>query len=193
MKAIAFAEFKGRVLQLYSPPQRAKKTLKKLDQVLRQVEQLGASATTDITTDLRGWMLRLARTVRDGPGCLLPRRDGQGPWRGGAKGKRPTDQLVAAGIAVGVPGCTFQSLRHTFTTLGRRVWGIDGPAMQEILRHTSIRTHKAPPESEGDSLHQLGSDGPEVEAGAHQSHQRGEPRIGTGPILELAVATAGDA
>ena len=85
---------------------------------------------------LRAWIFR-GRSR-----WLIPRRDRQGPWRGGSTTDRPTARLVAAGLAVNVPGMTFQSLRHSYATHGRRRWGISGPAMRDILRHTSIDTHE---------------------------------------------------
>lgn len=85
---------------------------------------------------LRQWIVR-TRCIH-----LFPQMNRKGPWRGGSKASRPTARLVAAGIAVGVAGCTFQSLRHTFTTLGRRIWMIPPAAMRDILRHTSIDTHE---------------------------------------------------
>jgi integrase len=37
---------------------------------------------------------------------------------------------------------TFQSLRHSFATWGRRRFGIPGPVMRDILGHTLIATHE---------------------------------------------------
>jgi integrase len=91
----------------------------------------------ELVPALRDWMFR-CRSMH-----LFPRLDRQKPWRGGSKASRPTARLVAAGMAVGVPGFTFQSLRHTFATLGRRRWGISAAAMRDILRHVDIETHEA--------------------------------------------------
>lgn len=95
---------------------------------------------------LRAWIFR-GRSQ-----WLIPRLDRRGPWRGGSVRDRPTARLVAAGRAVGVEGMTFQSLRHTFATHGRRRWGISAAAMRDILRHTSIDTHERHYLHPGDDL-----------------------------------------
>lgn len=278
MTPIAFGEFHTRILRLYSPPQRATKTLKKLDQVLRQVRDLGVGTTADITTDLaaryvsqrsaavcantvRGelgylraaanyaieedWLdraprwrrvwprkskpirktlhsiaeiarvlaylearsidwhahrdyalavvashtgmrlseilfahtqdvdlvariiwvdprRRLKTAVADGPvpvpdaavpvirdwmfrarsRFLFPTRRGTEPWTSGGPGRKPTQRLVAAGIACGVVEFTPQSLRHSFTTHGRRRFGVSSCVMKDILRHADELTHQ---------------------------------------------------
>lgn len=45
-------------------------------------------------------------------------------------------------MAVGVVGFTAQSLRHSFTTWGRRRFGIDAVTMKDILGHTTVSTHE---------------------------------------------------
>jgi len=66
-----------------------------------------------------------------------------GPWAGGAPGYRPLDQLKARALEVGVPGFTFQSLRHSWATHAESAWGLSDPQIQRVLRHTTIRTSKA--------------------------------------------------
>ncbi len=73
---------------------------------------------------------------------FAPHSARNGPWTSGGPGRKPTEQLAAAGAAIGLIGMTFQSLRHTFATWGRRKWGIDALHMRDILRHTSIGTHE---------------------------------------------------
>ena len=73
---------------------------------------------------------------------VIPASDRSKPWTSGGKGQKPTQRLVAAGMAIGVEGLTFLSLRHSFSTWGRRRWGIPGPVMRDILGHTLISTHE---------------------------------------------------
>lgn len=74
---------------------------------------------------------------------VVPASDRSKPWTSGGKGAKPTQRLVAAGKAIGVEGLTFQSLRHSFATWGRRRWGIPGPVMRDILGHSLISTHES--------------------------------------------------
>ena len=85
---------------------------------------------------LRGWRWRAQSP------WVVPAHDRARPWLSGGKGGKPTQRLVEAGKAAGVMGLTFQSLRHSFATWGRRRWGISGPAMRDILGHTLILTHE---------------------------------------------------
>jgi integrase len=85
----------------------------------------------------------VARAWRAQTGCefVVPRCDRQGPWVCGGIGHRLTDQLVAAGETCRVEGFTCQSLRHSFATWARRLWGLTGEQVSEILGHTMVTTH----------------------------------------------------
>lgn len=70
---------------------------------------------------------------------VFPNADGR-PWRGGKPGKKPLDQLAAAGRRARVAGVTFQSLRQSWATHAETLWGLSGPTIQRVLRHTTDRT-----------------------------------------------------
>jgi integrase len=83
---------------------------------------------------LAGWLSRV------GSEWLIPRIDRAGPWTSGTYGRRPTDAIKAAGESVGVWGLTPQSLRHSLATHLAGHWGLGPKQVQQVLRHTSIRT-----------------------------------------------------
>ncbi len=85
---------------------------------------------------LRRWIARV-KSVH-----LFPNKSRSAPWTSGGPGRRPTERLRAAAAAVGVEGLTFQALRHCYVTWGRRRFGISGPAMTQIVGHTSANTHE---------------------------------------------------
>jgi integrase len=66
-----------------------------------------------------------------------------GPWSGGIPGRKPLDRLKDRALEVGVPGFTFQSLRHSWATHAEGPWGLTDPQIQRNLRHTTMRTSKA--------------------------------------------------
>jgi len=71
---------------------------------------------------------------------LFPERSRRGPWTSGGRGRKPTQRLKAAAQAVGVEGMTFQSLRHTFATWATWRFGLSGPQLKRVLRHTTEET-----------------------------------------------------
>jgi integrase len=77
-----------------------------------------------------------------GPGeeWLFPGKKRRGPWVGGMHGRRAADQLVAAGLAVGVKGFTPQSLRHSLATHLHGYWGLSRGQVKLVLRHTDEAT-----------------------------------------------------
>jgi integrase len=83
---------------------------------------------------LEGWV------GRAGGRWVFPNLGKTGPWGGGTFGKRPTDRLVAAGLAVGVAGFTPLSLRHSLATHYAGYWGLSDKQIQQILRHTTVMT-----------------------------------------------------
>lgn len=64
------------------------------------------------------------------------------PWTGGGQNQKPLDCFKAAGEAVGVKGFTLLSLRHSYITNGRLVWGMNETQIQMIARHTTTRTQQ---------------------------------------------------
>lgn len=98
----------------------------------------------ELLLDAAAWLPR-TRSIH-----AVPNRRGTQPWTSGGIGRRPTERLVAAGEACGVPGLTCQALRHAFATWGRRRWGISAIQMRDILRHETEETqeHYVHPEEE---------------------------------------------
>ena len=92
-----------------------------------------AEALADV---LAGWL------PRTGSDLLLPNRSGAGPWTGGPPGYKPLDQVKAAGCRAGVRDLTLLSLRHSWATHAESLWGLSGPTIQRVLRHTSERTSR---------------------------------------------------
>jgi integrase len=91
---------------------------------------------------LAGWLPR-ARSPWAFPGVKR-----LGPWVGGPSGSRPVDRLQAAGLAVGVRGFTFLSLRHSYITHGSGPWALGSIQIQQIAGHSLEDTQR----------HYLGSD-----------------------------------
>jgi integrase len=89
-----------------------------------------------LATILGEWLPR-ARSTWAFPG--VKRR---GPWSGGMCGSRPVDRLQAAGLAVGVRGFTFLSLRHSFITHGSGPWGLGSIQIQQIAGHSLEDTQR---------------------------------------------------
>lgn len=85
-----------------------------------------------------GWWL-----PRCGPDWVFPGARRAGPWTGGAPGQRALDRLKAAGEIAGVPGVTFQGLRHTLGKLMVGRWGLSLDQARSVLRHSSAATTEA--------------------------------------------------
>lgn len=78
---------------------------------------------------------------RCGPsGLVFPNRTRPTPWFAGRPGAKPLDQVRAAGERASVPGLTFLSLRHSWATHAETLWGLSGPQIARVLRHTTERT-----------------------------------------------------
>lgn len=86
---------------------------------------------------LARWLPRLGATE-----WLIPAVRGLVPWTSGDLGRRPLDFLRAAGERAGVPGLSFQALRHSWATHAEQLWGLSEPAIARVLRHTSTRTSR---------------------------------------------------
>jgi len=76
---------------------------------------------------------------RSGSRWAFPGVTGIGPWLGGQVGRRPIDELKAAGLAAGIGKVNFQMLRHSWATHAE-LRGIGELIVQRQLRHTSKRT-----------------------------------------------------
>jgi integrase len=79
---------------------------------------------------------------RNGSIWLFPGLRGTSPWTGGMPGKKPLDELKAAGKDCGIDGLTFQSLRHSWATHAESAWCLPGAVIQRNLRHTTERTSR---------------------------------------------------
>lgn len=79
--------------------------------------------------------------IPEAEGCrwLFPNVYRTGPWTGGSPGYTPLGRLKALGVRAGVPGLTFQSLRHSWATHAE-YWGLTDAQIQRVLRHTNTRT-----------------------------------------------------
>jgi integrase len=103
------------------------------------------------------------------PGWLIPNVYRTGPWVGGSPGHDPLDQLQALGRRAGVPGLTFQSLRHSWATHAESAWGLTDGQIQRILRHTNTRTQWHYRHAERNNLRAIAEgisfDGPEAAHG----------------------------
>jgi integrase len=64
------------------------------------------------------------------------------PWKTGAPGYRPFDQLQALGERAGVKNVNFKRFRHTLSTLGKGRFGMTREQVQAQLRHTTTETQK---------------------------------------------------
>jgi integrase len=70
---------------------------------------------------------------------LWPATRRKAPWTSGVKGAKPRDVLALTGIAVGVPGFTPLSLRHSFAT-NLTALGAGPNLVRQLLRHTTNAT-----------------------------------------------------
>jgi integrase len=64
-----------------------------------------------------------------------------GPWTSGPPGKKPLDQIRAAGMRAGVPDLTILGFRKSLGTLAK-VFGISQLELQALLRHSSVETQR---------------------------------------------------
>lgn len=76
---------------------------------------------------------------RSGSEWVFPNRDGCKPWTGGSPGKKPLDQVKAAGRRAGVANLTILSFRHCFATHSK-LWGFGPLQLKAFLRHSTIAT-----------------------------------------------------
>ena len=104
----------------------------------RRLKTAGSAAPVPIPPEL---VPILERWLPDaGPLWVFPGATRVGPWTGGSPGYRPLDRLRQAGLAVGLPGLTFHSLRHTLAKLMVGDFGLSVDQARSVLRHTSERT-----------------------------------------------------
>lgn len=64
------------------------------------------------------------------------------PWKGGAPGYRPFDQMQELGKRAGVEGANFKRFRHSMSTHGKQRFGMTAEQVQAQLRHTTTETQR---------------------------------------------------
>jgi integrase len=64
------------------------------------------------------------------------------PWKAGAPGYRPFDQIQALGERLGIEGANFKRFRHAMATHGKGRFGMTAEQVQAQLRHTTTDTQK---------------------------------------------------
>ena len=64
------------------------------------------------------------------------------PWKTGAPGYRPFDQLQALGERAGVLGANWKRFRHSLSTHGKQRFGMTTEQVRAQLRHTTEETKK---------------------------------------------------
>jgi integrase len=62
------------------------------------------------------------------------------PWKSGAPGYRPFDQMQALGERAGVKEANFKKFRHSLSTLGKGRFGMTAEQVRAQLRHTTTET-----------------------------------------------------
>ncbi|WP_422923759.1 tyrosine-type recombinase/integrase [Singulisphaera sp. PoT] len=106
----------------------------------RRLKTVAAAAPVPLCTELvetlREWIPNAGGT------WLFPGTHGVGPWNSGGPGGKPLHRIKAAAEEVGVKGFTFQSLRHSWATHAESAWGLSGPLIQRVLRHTTEETSR---------------------------------------------------
>jgi integrase len=70
----------------------------------------------------------------------FPQVRGRGPWRDGAAGAKPLDVLQDVARRAGLSGVSFHALRRSWATHAESSWGLSGPLIQRVLRHTTEKT-----------------------------------------------------
>ena len=111
------------------------------------------------------------------PGWLIPNISRTGPWTGGSTGHDPCERLKALGKRAGVPGLTFQSLRHSWATHAER-WGLSDAQIQRVMRHSNARTQWHYRHAEANNLRAMVAGigfGPEPGSNQDQAGRGGEP------------------
>ena len=103
----------------------------------------------ELTAILEPWL------VSCGPEWCFPTFGRDRPWTGGGPGYKPLDRLRAAGLAAGVDGLTFQSLRHSLATHLETAFGVSEGAIRRILRHTSDQTSLGYRHADAENLRRL--------------------------------------
>jgi integrase len=64
------------------------------------------------------------------------------PWKSGAPGYRPFDQLKSLAERAGVKDANFKRFRHSLSTHGKQRFGMTREQVQAQLRHTTTETQK---------------------------------------------------
>jgi len=105
------------------------------------------------------WLNRSRSPAGDQPWeeWLFPNSFRSGPWTGGSHKHRPCDCLQRLGRRAGIPGLTFQSLRHSWSTHAE-YWGLTDLQIQRVLRHTNTRTQRIYRHAEAANLRAMVTD-----------------------------------
>jgi integrase len=74
------------------------------------------------------------------------------PWKTGAPGFRPFDQLRELGRRAGVEGANWKRFRHALSTHGKQRFGMTAEQMRAQLRHTTTETQQHYTHSDLDNL-----------------------------------------
>jgi integrase len=89
---------------------------------------------------LKGWQRERPNAPAE---CSWVFPNGRGkPWKGGAPGYRPFDQIRALGDRAGVKEANFKKFRHSLSTLGKGHFGMTEEQVRAQLRHTSTETQR---------------------------------------------------
>jgi len=72
---------------------------------------------------------------------VFPNSKGK-PWKCGAPGYRPFDQIQALGKRAGVDEANFEKFRHSLATLGKGHFGMTEEQVKAQLRHTTTQTQR---------------------------------------------------
>jgi integrase len=64
------------------------------------------------------------------------------PWKGGAPGYRPFDQMQELGVRAGIKGANFKRFRHSMSTHGKQRFGMTAEQVRAQLRHTTTETQE---------------------------------------------------
>lgn len=74
---------------------------------------------------------------------VFPNSRHTGPWESGSRRSKAINQIRDAGLACGIEGVCFLSLRHSYATHAEATWGLSELQLQRLLRHTNSKTQLA--------------------------------------------------
>lgn len=83
---------------------------------------------------------------------VFPNSRHTGPWESGSRRSKAINQIRDAGLACGIEGVCFLSLRHSYATHAEASWGLSELQLQRLLRHSESKTQLAYRHSEIEGL-----------------------------------------